>query len=295
MPPASLDCRVSWTPAWVHVWPRKDTCSFSAKEEKKGKAQNHCHWSTSLALGCWEKYVPSAWRKECKGRPLRRFFLKKHGGRTRGNRHKLEHEKLLLDVSKDFKNESSQMLTRLEKKQKDCGNSVLGDIPNVTGQGPEQPALRTPALSSRLERRPPSDPSHLNCFVTLWFLCGVRTREQFGLKDTSGELWSTPWHLQGQRSHMLGFRGDTTQKVEVTSGWASWGSFMVFQLVNKDSALLKLRKICSRHLSSPEGELPAPAQLLWLYAVLSLKDCLLKTLKADLGFWMASAAFLLYS
>lgn len=33
------------------------------------------------------------------------------------------------------------MLTRLEKNQKSCGNSVLGDIQNLTGQGPEQPAL----------------------------------------------------------------------------------------------------------------------------------------------------------
>lgn len=33
------------------------------------------------------------------------------------------------------------MLTRLEEKtRKLSGNSVLGDIQNLTGQGPEQPA-----------------------------------------------------------------------------------------------------------------------------------------------------------
>lgn len=31
-----------------------------------------------------------------------RLFLKKHGDRTRGSRHKLEHRKLLLGVKKDF-------------------------------------------------------------------------------------------------------------------------------------------------------------------------------------------------
>jgi len=99
------------------------------------------------------------------------------------------------------------MLTRLEKKQKSCGNSVLGDTQNLIVQGPEQPALKVSALSSRLEQRYPEDPSHPHFSVTLWFCCPLRTTEQLGLEDTSGELWSMPWHLQGWRSHMVGFQG----------------------------------------------------------------------------------------
>lgn len=67
-------------------------------------------------------------------------------------------------------------------------NSVLGDIQNLTGEGPKKPALRVPALSITLEQRPPADIfPHMLFYDSVILLC-LRTRERLGLDGTSGDL-----------------------------------------------------------------------------------------------------------
>ena len=64
--------------------------------------------------------------------------------RTRSNTHKLEHRKFGLDIGKI-------KFTIRVVAQMVCDVSILGDTQNVTGPGPEQPALTGPTLRRRLD------------------------------------------------------------------------------------------------------------------------------------------------
>lgn len=103
--PCQAGLQVSWAPAWVHIWPRKDTRSFSAEKEKKVKHRIAVTEAQVQRRDAKRNMSLQPEEGKAKG-DLReggdRLFLKNHGGRTRGSWHKLEHGKIPLDVRKEF-------------------------------------------------------------------------------------------------------------------------------------------------------------------------------------------------
>lgn len=78
-----------------------------------------------------------------------RLFSVVLSDRSRGNEHKLKNTKTPRECKKRlFYCAGAQTLEQVA--QGCCGVSILGDVRNLTGNGPGQPALGDPALSRRL-------------------------------------------------------------------------------------------------------------------------------------------------
>jgi len=68
--------------------------------------------------------------------------------RTKGNGHKLKHRKFRLNMRKNFFEGDGALE---QAAQGGCGVSFCGDIQDLPGQGPVQPAVGDPALAGGLD------------------------------------------------------------------------------------------------------------------------------------------------
>ena len=102
--------------------------------------------------------------------------------------------------------------------QEGWGLSIFGDIQNLTGHGPKQPAFGEPALHSRLDRQSPEVPSRLTHSVSA-------SRNLYALSPASSVwqssplLWLLPCWRHTARSVALPL---TCQMVKMTSSGIFW-------------------------------------------------------------------------
>lgn len=99
-------------------------------------------WGAWHTVRGWGNWIYLVWRREGN-----RFFSELLSEKTRGNRYKLQPGKFRWDICKKFFFWGWPR-TRAGS-QRACSISILGDFPNLTGYGSEQPALALKAARHR--------------------------------------------------------------------------------------------------------------------------------------------------